>query len=280
MAKGFGDFVRAGLGVFGEGINTVAQVLQGGDSALRQIDGALQGRPANPPATATAQQRATSEGEVVERVVSLVRQGNQEATQASDAQAPGVVSSFQEAVSTLFQFQLPPSSGDILPSPMDMVRIGLRDLRGSMALVRVANGTGSLNDVAEVANFAEDLVGRVQHVAQGATQTATVEVPQGNPEPPPAPKKRRSAKAKSPEAPSDGTPKAPRQRKKKPSKKEADFAALVAAELGNADVIQAADEYRKGNLTEPEWIANLSATAEEMGLTSLDDILAQAEAKV
>lgn len=294
FTKGLGNRVRGGLGVLGDGINTIANILQAGDRAVQTVDGALTGRsaaPAPPPS-----QAMTSEREVVDRVVGLVRQGNQEAHKTSDPKSPGVVAMFSEAIRTLFLFPLQPASGisDLFPSTADMVKNGLRDLRGSMALVRVANGMGNFEDVAEVASFAEDLIGRAQQVTLMPLQPAAPVEPAVAPVAAPVKKTRapRKTKAKEPpkeEAPAvaeDVLPKktasktaAPRQRKKKPSKADATFAKTVAAELGDESIKKAAEEYRKGNLPDDQWVDKLTDKAVEMGV-DFNALLARAETQV
>lgn len=149
MPTNMGDLVRDGLGLMGQGVNSVARVLQSADGAVRQVDSALTGRRGPAPA---------SEGDVADRVVALVRQGRQEASE-THPQAPGVVATFREALQNM---NLMPVDSDVLPSPGDAVRTGLRDLRGSIALVRLVGGRGSLDDVEEVASFADNVIERVQ----------------------------------------------------------------------------------------------------------------------
>ena len=149
MPRNMGDAVRDGLGLVGQGVNSVARVLQSADGAVRQVDSALTGRRGPAPA---------SEGDVTDRVFALVRQGRQEASE-THPQAPGVVATFREALQNM---NLVSADSDVLPSPGDAVRTGLRDLRGSLALVRLVGGRGSLADVEEVANFADNVIERMQ----------------------------------------------------------------------------------------------------------------------
>ena len=265
VTRGLGDMVRQGLGMFGQGVNTIAQVLKSGDAAVKEVDGALTGghpRPAPPAIDSPA-----SDEEIAQQVVSLIQRGREEAARAGDPRRPGVVGRFQDLMRLLFQVPLSRDGGltNIMPSPAEAVRTGLRDLRGSMALVRLANGTGSLADVEEVARFAEDLVGRVQQGLQAvqAPEPPPDQTPSGaNPAPQKASRKR-----------------TPRRRKAAPDSAAVAFAQAVAEEMGDAQVTGWAEEFTAGKITEPTWVSRLTDHAARTQ-ESLDDVLRRAQGRM
>ena len=173
FSSGFQDAVRKGLHIVGDGVNGIAQVLSSTDSAVRTLDTSLTGR--RPAAN------AKDEEEVAQQVVSLVRRGREQAAAGEDPTSPGLVGSFREALSHMNLVPAPSGLAGLLPdSPRDLVRTGLRDLRGSAALVRLVSGRGDLGDVEEIASFAEDLMNRVEQVGSAVTGSA-------NPGPPATP---------------------------------------------------------------------------------------------
>ena len=86
VTKGLGDAVRQGLGVFGQGVNTIAQVLRSGDAALKEVDGALTGGAPSP--SPNSSRALGPEQQVAQRVVSLVRQGGEAASRTGDPKTP------------------------------------------------------------------------------------------------------------------------------------------------------------------------------------------------
>ena len=282
------DVVRRGLGVFGQSVSTIADGLRSMDGALREMDGALTGGHARP--SSAPGPNPASEEQVAQRVTSLVQQGREEASRAGDAQAPGVAARFQEALRMLFQLPLPGRPGglaDLMPSPMDALRTGLRDLRGSMAMVRLANGTGSLADVEEVAAFADELGGRAQRAV------ATVQSPPASDAPAATasgtgkstrtrkrPTERGSGRTPR-KAASSSSGKRPRRSSKATKLHAADaaFAAAVADELGDAQVKAWARNFADGKLSEAEWVAKLTDHAAQTRDT-LDDVYERAAARL
>jgi len=268
VTKGLTGVITKGLGILGQGVGVVSQVLRSADASVQQVDGALTGVNPAPPAAALGGQ-AASEEQVAQQVASLVREAGGEATATGNPQAPGAVGKFQEALSRLFRLQIPTteSLADLVPTPMEMLRGGLKDLRGNMALVRLANGMGTLGDVQEVANYAEVVTGRIQglHTLAPIGAAPPVEAaapPVEAPPPGPTPRKRR------------GKP----QRKKKRSKGVV-FAEAVAAEVDNPQVTAWQEEYAFGDIDEQEWVSRLATWAEAQGYDSLDPIFDKAAAR-
>ena len=269
VSKGIGEMLQQGLGLFGQGVSAVAQVLKSGDAAVREVDGALTGgtnRPQQSPLP-----NAPSEEQVTHQVAALVRLAREEATRSGDPRAPGVMARFREAMRLLFQLPLPVADtglSDIMPSPMEAARMGLRDLRGSMAMVRLANGTGSLADVEEVARFADEVAGRLQHGAQ-APQGAAGEPTAGHAPAPTVPAKATGTRRRA----------AKRRRKATPETAAVSFARAVAEEMADAQVKEWAEEFATGKINESTWVSRLTEHAAETR-ESLDDVLARVQARM
>ncbi|MDP3063631.1 MAG: hypothetical protein Q8O40_10565 [Chloroflexota bacterium] len=237
-----GGVVRQGLGFFGQGIGTVAEALRSVDAALQQVDGALTGSRA--PVTPMV-----SEEYLARRVATVLQQAEQAAKTAGLA-APATTSRFAEAL-RLARTPLPPTPAvaDMMPTPPEMVRMALRDLRGSTALMRLASGAGTTDDLEEVGRFATDLSDRMGTVqAATAQQGAPAARPaQPRQEGPPAPerKPRRRSPRAAPAAPAG-----------KPSTGVL-LAQAIGEEMGDARVKKWADQVAQGKLTEKQFLSRL-----------------------
>lgn len=182
--------VRRGLGVVHDGVDQMSSVITSADSSLQQLDNSLTGRP-----PATAAPAATTfpanpgppmqQGEVAARVVGLARQGQQAAQESGSLYSQQVTEPFRQLMGLLFE----PSTArglssdtlqDILPSASQTVQTGLKGLRGSLSLIRLANGSATPDDLVSVIGLAESLMGQVQGVSQAVP-------PAPNPAPAPVP---------------------------------------------------------------------------------------------
>lgn len=242
-----GGVVRQGLGVVGQGIGSVAEVLRSADSALQQVDAALTGGRA--PVTPMV-----SEEHLARRVATVLQQAEQAATTAG-LEAPATTSRFAEAL-RLVRTPLPPTPAvaDMMPAPHEMVRMALRDLRGSTALMRLASGAGTTDDLEEVGRFATELSDRMG-VVQGAVGQKLPTGQQGAPEARPAQPRREG-----PPAPD----RKPRRRSPKtaaPPAAERSTGVLLAQaigeEMGDARVTKWADQVAQGKITEKQFLSRL-----------------------
>ena len=266
MAKGVGDIIQKGLSMFNHGITGVADVLQSADSAVKALDTSLTGQKMSDPPPS---QNATA-GLVANQVVTLVRQGRDAATQTSP-QAPGAVRGFQEAMRLLLQQpEMPVTTlADMMPSPTEVVRMGLKDLRMSTSLARLAQGAGTMEDVTQVAQFAEDLVGRVQQTLVRDPQPQTkADAPPAD-APPKAPRKRRTRKKK--ETTLTQQP---------PPEGDIALAQAVAEEMNDDLVNEWFKEFEKGDIPEEEWVGRIGQYALKRGMESLDPIMEKANARL
>lgn len=251
VSKGISDTLRQALGLFGQGVSAVAQVLRSGDAAVREVDSALTGGTPRPP----QEPSHGTEEQVARQVAVLLRQGKDEAARSGDPTAPGVMARFREAMRLLFRLPLPAAEAgmsDLMPSPVEAVRTGLRDLRGSMALVRLANGTGSLADVEEVARFAEDLAGRLQ---QGAQVLSRPSIEQ--------PAARSAAAAQAPSPAKQARGRGTRGKRQPGNPSAATFAKAMAEEMGDPEVKRWAGELARGRISEDQFIDRWGRKAAE-----------------
>ena len=269
-AKGLGDLVTQGLGILQQGVNTLAGALRTGDSSISQLDAALTGRR---PAPGPVQVPASVE-EVAERVVSLVRQGQGEAQRSGDPTAPGVVAPFREATRLLAQTSLPVDTSSLtglVPSPGGLIRGGLRALRGSMTLSRLASGTGSLEDMEEIVSLAEDLVGQAQKGIQAVQGVAPALAPAPAPASAPAP-------APAPSAP-PARRRASRARKtaEPPNPSVVAFSRAMAEEMGDSTVERWAGDVAAGKMTEEKFFDRWGKRVGDEKLGNPEELLARAK---
>ena len=169
--------LRKGLGVVNDAVGGLATVLSNADSAVRTVDQGLTGnrRAGNP----------RDEQEVAEMVVGLVKRGRDAVVASEDPGSSEAVGHFREALSQMSRVAQPTGLASLLPdSPVDAVRLGLHDLRGSLALGRLVSGRGNLDDVDEVAGFADDLFGRIDRARTAITSRPNPAPAPTNPAPP------------------------------------------------------------------------------------------------
>ena len=257
VSKGLEDAMRQGLGVFGQGVNAIAQVLRSGDAALKEVDGALTG--GTPSATSGPARALGSEEQLARQVVSLVRQGGEAARGAGDPKTPNAIARFQEAVRLLFLKPFPVADSgvsDLMPSPLDVLRMALRNLRGSMALVRLANGTGSIDDVEDVAGFAEGLADQLQPSLQATRLAAEPSGTQPVQVPPSAalpakPRPKRTSRGK--------------RKKEPPNPSAVAFARAMGEEMGDATVKRWAEDLAASKITEDQFIDRWARKAGQNG---------------
>ena len=117
-----------------------------------------------------------------------------------------------------------------------------------MALMRLANGTGSLEDLAEMVRFAEDLVGQAQRgiqVVQGAAPAPPA------PAPPPAPAAPPARRSPSREGRS---PTRARKAGASPNPSVVTFSRAMAEEMGDSTVQRWAGDVAAGRMTEDQFI--------------------------
>ena len=171
----------------------------------------------------------------------------------------------------LFQQSFPVAEAglsDLMPSPLDVVRMALKNLRGSMALVRLANGGGSVADVEEVARFAEELADQLQpghpaaHPVTEPTEARPTAVPRSAARP---------AKAR-PKGMGRG-----RKKKEPPNPSAVAFARAMGEEMGDATVKRWAEDLAAARITEDQFIDRWSKKAGQGKSADPETLLARAK---
>ena len=262
--KVLADVVRTGIETFKSVIEGVTSVIRAGDGTIRDLDSALTGAP--------APELNNPEQSFLE-VVALMQAAMEEARSKGTANNPGVVQRSKEILGKVTRAEPAWRPGPaLIRTANDVIRISLRDLRASQYLLRLAQGTGTLDDLDNLTKWADDISERIgltrEVIAQPkpsltpvapATEpqeAVLVPVPVSNPKV--KPKKKRNT-----------TP------KKKANPADIAFAKAVAEEMGDTKVKEWADQFESGKISEKQWISRLTNHASS-SRDSLDDVFARA----
>jgi len=256
------DVVRRGIETFQALIGGVTAAIRAGDGTIKDLDSALTGRLASNPG---------SPEESFLEVVALMQAAAEEARQSGSATSASVVQRAREMLARATReepaWRPAPS---VIRTANDVFRTALRDLRASQNLLRLAQGTGSLDDLEQLSAWAGEVTDRLtkmqQMIAQPKPGLATTEAnPTTEPNPAPAAPTTRKRRKKS------TTPKA--------SPEDIAFARAVAEELGDAKVKSWAQEFADGRISEKQWISRLTSHAASSRET-LDDVFARAQERM
>ncbi|KKM73128.1 hypothetical protein LCGC14_1413620 [marine sediment metagenome] len=262
--KGLADIMRTGIETFKSVVEGVTSVIRQGDYTLKDLDSALTGGPS--PESSNPEQSFLE-------VVALMQAALEEARQKGTATNPAVVQRAREILGKVTKAE--PAwrpAPTMMRTINDIIRMSLRDLRGSQNLIRLAQGTGTLDDLDSLTKWADEIsdrVGKTQQVIAEPKPSVTPSEPATAPQqsvlvPVPVAKKETTAKKKR-----DTTP------KKKANPEDIAFAQAVAEEMGDNKVKGWAQEFADGKLSEKQWVSRLTnhaaATRE-----SLDSVFARA----
>ena len=262
--KVLADVVRTGIETFKSVIEGVTSVIRAGDGTIRDLDSALTGAP--------APELNNPEQSFLE-VVAMMQAAMEEARSKGTANNPGVVQRSREILGRVTRAEPAWRPGPAMVRTInDVIRMSLRDLRGSEYLLRLAQGTGTLEDLDYLTKWADDLsdrVGKTREViaqpkpyitpvapATEPQEAVLVPVPVSNPKA--KPKKKR-----------DTTP------KKKANPEDIAFANAIAEEMGDNKVKGWAQDFADGKISEKQWISRLTNHA-AAGRETLDDIFSRA----
>ncbi|MBA7607434.1 hypothetical protein ES703_14593 [subsurface metagenome] len=265
------DIVRTGLETFKSTVEGITTVLRTGDSAIRDLDGALTGVP--------APHGETSEQTFVE-VMALMQGAMQEAREHGAATADAVVQRARQILGRVSQAEPAWRPGpSIVRSANDMIRVALRDLRASNNLLKLAQGQGSLDDLEGLTKWADDFSERI-----GITREVVAQPKRSGQAP--APATVQEVPAPTPQAPTTTLP--PVVTATKPKRKKRDttpktkgnpqdtaFAKAVAEEMGDLKIKQWAQDFADGKISEKQWVSRLTNHA-AAGYDNLEDIFARA----
>ena len=260
--------VSRGLETLQSLLGGVTDVIRAGDSTVKELDGALTGRPSAGP--------STPEQSFLE-VVALMQGAVEEARETGSATSASVVQRAREVLGRATRDEPSWRPGpSLVRTANDVFRTALRDLRASQNLLKLAQGNGSLNDLEQLSGWAEEVTDRLRSVqamvkepkpgiaAAEATPVAEVNPAPAAPAPAPAAKTPRKRNT---------TPKA------KGSPEEIAFAQAVAEELGDTKVKGWAQEFADGKISEKQWVSRLTGSAAAKR-DSLDDVFDRAQARM
>lgn len=262
----FSEVMTRGIGAFQTFIQGVSEFIRSSDSAVRDLDQSLRGQP-------------SIIGETPDQtflgVLALIHGAFQEAREQGSASAPGVIQKAREALNKINTVEPAWRSGPaMVRTTADMMRLAMRDLRGSEALIKVATGRGDLDDLETMVNWADNVNTRMTQAqtvvaqpkrsktAPEATPAAAETTPEAA-ETTPAKKPRKTQKrAKKAEEPVASVAEGPAKRDTTPKQKgtpqEVAFAQAVAQELGDKKVSGWAQEFADGKISEKQWVGRLT----------------------
>jgi len=259
--KVLADVVRTGIETFKSVIEGVTSVIRAGDGTIRDLDSALTGAP--------APELNNPEQSFLE-VVAMMQAAMEEARAKGTANNPGVVQRSKEILGKVTRAEPAWRPGPaLIRTANDVIRISLRDLRASQYLLRLAQGTGTLDNLTKWADDISERIGLTREViaqpkpsltpvapATEPQEAVLVPVPVSNPKA--KPKKKRNT-----------TP------KKKANPADIAFAKAVAEEMGDTKVNEWAAQFESGKISEKQWISRLTNHA-SASRDSLDDVFARA----
>ena len=258
------DIVRTGLETFKSAVEGITSVIRTGDSTIKDLDSALTGGPA--PESSNPEQSFLE-------VVALMQSAMEEARSKGTATAPAVIQRSREILGRVTKAEPAWRPGPAMIRTInDVIRTALRDLRGSEHLLKLAQGTGTLEDLESLSTWADELTSRVdktQRVIAQPKPSLTPPEPVSEPQesvlvPVPLSSTKTKTKRKR-----DTTP------KKKANPQDIAFAQAVAEEMGDNKVKGWAQEFADGKISEKQWISRLTNHAAASRET-LDDVFARA----
>ena len=262
--KVLADFVRTGIETFKSVVEGVTSVIRTGDHTIRDLDSALTGGPS--PESSNPEQSFLE-------VVALMQSTMEEARSKGTATAPAIIQRSREILGKVTKAEPAWRPGPaMIRTVNDIIRMALRDLRSSQNLLRLAQGTGTLDDLDGLTKWADEISDRIgktqQVIAQPKPLKTPVEAVSVSQEavlvPVPAAKKETKAKKKR-----NTTP------KQKANPEDIAFAQAVAEEMGDNKVKGWAQDFAGGKISEKQWISRLTNHA-AAGKESLDDVFARA----
>lgn len=262
--KVLADIVRTGLETFKSAVEGITSVIRTGDSTIKDLDGALTGGPA--PESSNPEQSFLE-------VVALMQSAMEEARSKGTATAPAVIQRSREILGKVTKAEPVWRPGPVMVRTInDVIRMALRDLRGSEHLLKLAQGTGTLQDLESLTTWADQLTDRVDKtqrvVAQPKPSLKPPETISETQEPVLVPVPVSASKPKSKKK-RDTTP------KNKANPQDIAFAMAVAEEMSDNKVKEWAQQFADGKISEKQWVSRLTNHA-SASQESLDDVFARA----
>jgi len=262
------DLVRTGMETFKSAVDGITTIIRTGDGVVKELDSALTGGP--------GLESVNPEKSYLE-VVALMQAAMEEARQKGTASNPAVVQRAREILGKVTKAEPAWRPGPMAVRTLnDIIRMALRDLRGSEYLLRLAQGTGTLQDLESLTTWADELTDRVDKtqkvIAQPKPSKMPAEPVSGPQEPVLVPVPVEQPKAKSKKK-RDTTP------KQNPNPQDVAFARAVAEEMDDTKVKEWADQFAAGKISEKQWISRLTNHAAATRET-LDGVFSRATARM
>lgn len=148
------EFLRKGLETVGSVVDTANAVTRSMDGSIVSIDQALRG--STPP---------SSPEQAWENIMAHLRSAK-ELARGGYAGSPAVAQKAREILSIVNQ--VPKSKPSDIKTRNDMLCLSIRDLRGSQALMQLASGRGTIEDIDRLIGWMSDISGRVQRYPQAS----------------------------------------------------------------------------------------------------------------
>lgn len=252
----FAEVLQRGLSTFKEVVEGVSTTIRTGDSALKEIDDALTG--SKPRFGETPQETFTN-------VMTMLEGTLLEAKEKGSAGAPTVTQRARDVLARINAVEPPWRPGpSTIRTVSDMFRSALRDLRASNSLIRLAQGTGKLEDLDGLSKWAEDLNARLEQLKAPAS-----------PQEAPAPAGEAPAPAKTKKAKKDTA------LKTKPNSVNSSasvFARAMAEVMGDDQVAKWASQVEAGEITEDRFIDLWGSRVEKSKLDA-EELLSKAKTR-
>ncbi len=262
--KVLADIVRTGIETFKSVVEGVTSVIRTGDVTIRDLDSALTGGPS--PESSNPEQSFLE-------VVALMQSTMEEARSKGTATAPAIIQRSREILGKVTKAEPAWRPGPaMIRTVNDVIRMALRDLRSSQNLLRLAQGTGTLDDLDSLTKWADEISDRVGKTQQVIAQPKPSVTPiEATSEP------QRAVLVPVPVAKKETKPKKKRNTtpKKKANPEDIAFAQAVAEEMGDNKVNDWAQDFADGKISEKQWISRLTNHA-AAGRETLDDVFARA----
>lgn len=257
----FSEVISRGLETLKTTIDGVTQALRTGDEAIRDLDDALTG--SRPKFGETPQ-------ETFVNILDMLHGTLEDAKEKGSAAAEPVVQHAREILTRINAAEpgwRPAPVG--VHSSADVFRMALRDLRGSNAIIRLAQGRGSLDDLQGLSAWADDVKDRIDQLKAPAAPQAATE-----------PSQEKAPKAPAKKSKKDTTPKvAPDQAAVRYAQAIAEEYTLQGRMVGDDKVKGWAKEFADGKISEEQWISRLTTHA-AAGKDNIDDILERATQRI
>lgn len=164
MVDDFSKRLQKGLEMFGNGVDVVSKVTRSVDGSIKAVDDALRG--STPPP-----QPGQAFTNIVTHLTSM-----RDMARGGFANTPAVAQKAREILGMVNQVEPPwKSKPSNVRTRNDMVRIAIRDLRGSQALLRLAQGQGTSEDINSLILWTTDVSGRFQGFPEASPETEATE---------------------------------------------------------------------------------------------------------